>query len=65
MVDQPTEAEKNIVNLHDNVMFSSSYAAKIFKSVGCENVKYLPIGFDPDFFTKLIKNILKEKFILV
>ena len=48
-VDEPTESEKNIVNIHDSVMFSSSYAAKIFKSIGCENVKYLPIGFDPDF----------------
>ena len=30
-VDEPTETEKNIVNLHDRVMFSSSYAEKIFK----------------------------------
>lgn len=48
-VDEPTETEKNIVNLHDKVFFSSSYAQKLFQSVGCQNAHYVPVGFDPDF----------------
>ena len=48
-LDQPTEAEKNIVNIQDSVMFSSKYSSQSFKSVGCNNVSSIPIGFDPDF----------------
>lgn len=59
-VDEPTETEKNIVNLHDKVIFSSSYAEKAFKSIGCENVTSVPIGFDPDFF-KTDKEYLTDK----
>lgn len=59
-VDEPTETEKNIVNLHDKVMFSSTYAEKIFKSVGCENVCSIPMGFDPDFH-KTNKKYLEGK----
>lgn len=59
-VDEPTETEKNIVNLHDKVIFSSSYAEKTFKSIGCENVCSVPIGFDPDFF-KTNKSYLTDK----
>jgi|TARA_Y100000289_G_scaffold39202_1_gene38683 hypothetical protein len=59
-VDEPTETEKNIVNLHDRVMFSSSYAEKIFKSIGCDNVCSVPMGFDPDFH-KTNKKYLEGK----
>tara|TARA_R100000231_G_scaffold7777_3_gene10688 strand:+ start:3217 stop:4314 length:1098 start_codon:yes stop_codon:yes gene_type:complete len=48
-VDSPTEEEINIVNLQKHVFFSSSEAAEIFKSKGCTNVSYIPLGFDPDF----------------
>mgnify|MGYP003147878040 CR=1 FL=1 len=48
-VDSPTQEEINIVNLQKHVFFSSSEAAEIFKSKGCDNVSYVPLGFDPDF----------------
>tara|TARA_Y100000592_G_scaffold93675_1_gene157234 strand:- start:4670 stop:5758 length:1089 start_codon:yes stop_codon:yes gene_type:complete len=48
-VDSPTEEEVNIVNIQKHVFFSSSEAAENFKNKGCENVSYIPLGFDPDF----------------
>jgi hypothetical protein len=48
-VDSPTEEEINIVNVQKHVFFSCSEAAEIFKSKGCNNVSYVPLGFDPDF----------------
>lgn len=59
-LDSPTESEKNIVDIHDSVMFSSSYASKAFKSVGCSNVSNVHVGFDPDFH-KTGKTYLKDK----
>tara|TARA_X000001036_G_scaffold440137_1_gene494850 strand:+ start:7893 stop:8984 length:1092 start_codon:yes stop_codon:yes gene_type:complete len=48
-LDNPTETEKNIVDIQDSVMFSSQYSAKAFRSIGCENVSSVSVGFDPDF----------------
>jgi hypothetical protein len=48
-VDSPTQEEINIVNLQKHVFFSSSEAAEAFKNKGCNNVSYIPLGFDPDF----------------
>ena len=59
-LDCPTETEKNIIDIHDSVMFSSSHASKSFKSVGCGNVSNIPIGFDPDFH-KTNKKYLENK----
>lgn len=47
-LDEPTESEKNIVNMQDSVMFSSSYSSKLFKSIGCTNSSSIHVGFDPD-----------------
>jgi hypothetical protein len=49
-VDSPTEEEVNIVSNQDHVFFSSSESCDIFKSKGCDNVSYVPLGFDEDFF---------------
>jgi hypothetical protein len=58
-IDSPTQEEINIVNIQKHVFFSSSQAAEAFKSKGCTNVSYVPLGFDPDFFeTK--KEYLKD-----
>lgn len=59
-LDSPTETEKNIVNIHDKVMFSSRYASKQFQSVGCKNSTSIPMGFDPDFY-KTGKKYLEDK----
>lgn len=48
-VDSPTEEEINIVKSQKHVFFSCSEAAEIFKEKGCENVSYVPLGFDKDF----------------
>lgn len=47
--DQPTPVEKSIVDMQDNCIFGSSHAADKFKYIGCDNVDYVPIGFDEDF----------------
>ena len=49
-LDNPTFTEKNICDMHDKVIFSSSHARKCFESVNCENVDSVPLGFDEDFF---------------
>ena len=41
-VDSPTEEEINIVKAQEHVFFSSSEAAEIFKSKGCQNVSCVP-----------------------
>ena len=48
-LDSPTEEEINIVKAQNHVFFSCSEAAEIFKSKGCDNVSYVPLGFDKDF----------------
>ena len=48
-LDSPTTEEVNIVKLQKHVFFSSSEAAQAFKDKGCDNVSYVPLGFDPDF----------------
>jgi hypothetical protein len=48
-LDSPTEEEISIVKAQNHVFFSCSEAAEIFKSKGCDNVSYVPLGFDKDF----------------
>jgi len=48
-VDSPTEEEIAIVKAQDHVFFSCSEAAETFKKKGCDNVSYVPLGFDEDF----------------
>jgi hypothetical protein len=47
--DQPTSVEKSIVELQDDCIFSSKHAFNKFKDIGCQNIHYVPIGFDEDF----------------
>ena len=58
--DEPTETEVNICNLNNSTIFSSSHALDCFKKSGCNNGKYIPIGFDEDFF-ETEKEYLKGK----
>lgn len=59
-LDSPTFTEKNIVDFHDSVIFSSSHAKKCFENVSCDNVHSVPLGFDEDF-CKTNKEYLKDK----
>lgn len=46
--DSPTETEIKYVNSQNHTFFSSSFAAKLFKDCGCENVSNIGLGFDKD-----------------
>jgi len=59
-LDNPTFTEKNIVDLHDRVIFSSNHARKCFENINCENVCSIPLGFDEDFH-KTGKDYLRGK----
>ena len=45
-LDQPTAEEINIVKNNHAVLFSSEFSVQIFKNLGCDNVYYVPLGFD-------------------
>jgi hypothetical protein len=48
--DSPTEEEISLVKSQEHVFFSSSESANLFLSKGCDNVSFVPIGFDEDFY---------------
>ena len=48
-LDEPTLIEQSLAKLQDNCVFSSKHAYDCFKSKGCNNIHYVPIGFDEDF----------------
>lgn len=48
-VDSPTQEEIAIVKNQTHVFFSSSESAVYFQREGCENVSFVPLGFDEDF----------------
>lgn len=48
-LSSPTEEEVNIVNSQEHTFFSSTESCEAFKSAGCKNVSYVPLGFDEDF----------------
>jgi hypothetical protein len=45
----PTDLETKIGSMQDSLIFSSKYAANLFKEKGLANVSYIPLGFDKDF----------------
>ncbi len=45
----PTKHELAVCKSQDKTFFSSTYSANQFSKLGCNNVSYLPIGFD-DYF---------------
>ena len=58
-VDSPTALELNIVKNNEKVLLSSNYAVSIFKSLGVDNVDYIPLGFDANHFKQSIKRQTK------
>jgi hypothetical protein len=58
-VDSPTSTEINILKNNKKVLFSSNYSVSIFKSLGLENVEFLPLGFDNLHFKKSVKRNVK------
>ena len=56
-VDSPTSTEINIIKNNEKVLFSSNYTVSIFKSLGLDNVEYIPLAFDACHF----KNVIPKK----
>ena len=52
-VDSPTKTELNIVKNNNKVLLSSRYAISCFESLGCDNLKFTPLAFDAEHFSKL------------
>ena len=53
-LDQPTESEKNIARNNKRVLFSSEFTCEVFrKNGGCDNIGYIPLGFDSFNFEKI------------
>jgi hypothetical protein len=59
-VDSPTATELNIVDNNSIVLLSSNYAISHFKSLGKDNVKFLPLAFDNYHFSKVNRDFKKE-----
>ena len=54
-VDSPTSVEINIVKNNEKLLLSSHYAVEIFKSIGLNNVEFLPLAFDKSHFKEISK----------
>lgn len=59
-LDSPTKEEINIVKNNKTVFLSSDYATNLFKSLGCQNVKYLPCYFDKYNFSNTDKKYYSD-----
>lgn len=49
-VSDVTSIEKNLLNLQDRIFVTSNYTKNVFELNGLQNVVYVPLGFDSDFF---------------
>lgn len=54
-VDSPTPVEINIIKNNEKLLLSSNYAVNIFKSLGLNNVEFLPLAFDSTHFKPVPK----------
>ncbi len=54
-VDSPTATEINIIKNNTKVLFSSNYSVSIFKSLGLNNIDFLPLAFDNTHFKQSSK----------
>ncbi len=48
-LDEPTFVEKKITDMQEKVFMSNPTAVEAFTKLGCTNVAFVPMGFDPDF----------------
>ena len=60
-LDQPTKVELNTVKNNEKVLFSSKYTVDLFKSLGCDNVDFVPLYFDKYNFEKIDKNFFSDE----
>ncbi len=45
----PTKQEIAVCKSQDKTILSSNYSKILFENAGCDNVEFIPLGFDPDF----------------
>lgn len=60
-LDQPTQAEINIVKNNHKVLFSSEYTCEVFKNAGCNNIEYVPLAFDKYNFFNTNKTYMEDR----
>lgn len=46
---EPTKHEIAVCKSQNKTFFSSTYSKNLFADAGCDNVSFIPLGFDPDF----------------
>lgn len=54
-LDSPTPYELNVIKNQAAVIVSSNYTKKVFEDFGCDNLHYVPLGFDKYNFHQLNK----------
>lgn len=59
-LDSPTKLELNIVKNNHQVYFSSQETVDLFKNFGCNNVQFLPLGFDKWNFRNIDKKYFED-----
>ena len=62
-LDKPTNAEMNVIKNNYKVLFSNKDTVELFKSHGCDNVGYIPLGFDSTNFSKTKREVEEDKVI--
>jgi glycosyltransferase involved in cell wall biosynthesis len=59
-LDNPTKEEINIAKNQKNLILSSNYACNLFRNLGCNNVKYMPLGFDKYSFKTIDRKYFND-----
>ena len=59
-LDSPTNIEINTVKNNYKVLFSSEETVNLYKSLGCDNVDYLPLAFDKYNFSTIDKTYFSD-----
>ena len=59
-LDSPTKAEINIAKNQNKVFFSSNFAKNVFTNY-CDNIEYIPLGFDSNSFKKTNRLVKKKE----
>jgi hypothetical protein len=59
-LDNPTQAELNIVKNNSRVIFSNQSTTKLFEEFGAENITTIPLGFDKHNFRQTNKEYFTD-----
>ena len=59
-IDIQNKEEINIARNQKNLILSSNYACDLFRNLGCNNVKYIPLGFDKYSFKTIDRKYFND-----